>query len=93
MEVDGSGTVDAAHSDGVVQANVSHPSSGVYCIDGLTPGVRTVVASVGFNAGNSVHVYAGEDPPAGRVCHGFQIGVLTIVGITRTDEPFNLIIH
>jgi hypothetical protein len=46
----GNGTVDATLSKGIVQANVSHPATGFYCISGLAFTPHNAVASAQFVA-------------------------------------------
>jgi hypothetical protein len=86
------GTVDAAHSDGVSQANVTQPVGGVYCFNGLSPAPRTAVAShAGGTANISVQI---QIAPTGGVCAGSQFDVATLTAANNLDpEPFTVFIH
>ena len=86
------GTVDAAHSDGVNQANVTQPVGGIYCFNGLSPAPRTVVAShAGGTANISIQIQLA--PPSGA-CAGSQFDVATLTAANALDpEPFTVFIH
>jgi hypothetical protein len=86
------GTVDAAHSDGVSQANVTDPVPGIYCFNGLGPAPRSVVAS---HAGGTADIFVQiqYDPPSGA-CAGSQFDIATLTGANALDpEPFSVFIH
>lgn len=86
------GTVDAAHSDGVNQANVTDPVPGLYCFNGLSPAPRSVVASVaGGTAGIQTQtLYA---PNAGG-CAGSQFSVATLDDANNlVADAFTVFIH
>jgi hypothetical protein len=53
------GTVDAANSKSVAATNVTRPAAGTYCISGLTPAPKNVVANVGAN-GTAFTVVTGS---------------------------------
>jgi hypothetical protein len=86
------GIVDAAHSDGVSQANVTQPTAGLYCFNGLSPAPRTVVAShAGGTADISVQI---QIAPTGGLCAGSQFDVATLTQANNFDaEPFTVFIH
>ena len=86
------GTVDAAHSDGVNQANVTQPVGGVYCFNGLSPAPRSVVAS---HAGGTADIFVQvQYAPPGGVCAGSQFDIGTLTGANNLDpEPFTVFIH
>src|SRR4051812_43307173 len=86
------GTVDAAHSDGVNQANVTQPVGGVYCFNGLSPVPRSVVASVAGGQA-TVQTQTQYDPTAG-VCAGSQFDVATVTDANALfPEAFTVFIH
>jgi hypothetical protein len=86
------GTVDAAHSDGVNQANVTQPVGGVYCFNGLSPAPRSVVASV---AGGQATVQTQTQyAPTVGVCAGSQFDVATVTDANALfPEAFTVFIH
>jgi hypothetical protein len=86
------GSVDAAHSDGVTQANVTQPVGGVYCFNGLSPAPRSVVASVaGGTAG--IQTQTQYAPTAG-VCAGSQFDVGTLDDSNNlVPDAFTVFIH
>jgi hypothetical protein len=90
--VGANGTVDAAHSDGVAQANVTTPTAGVYCFNGLSPAPRSVVAS---HAGGTADIFVQiQYAPTGGVCAGSQFDIATLTGANNLDaEPFTVFIH
>ena len=90
--VNADGTVDAARSDGVSQANVTQPVGGVYCFNGLSPAPRSVVASVD---GSQADVQTQTQyAPTGGVCAGSQFDVATITGSNSLfPEAFTVFIH
>jgi hypothetical protein len=67
------GTLDPAHSDGVSQANVSKPITGLYCIGGLSPAPRTAVATLTDGSAPATRLVISYDP--GGQCAGNQISV------------------
>jgi hypothetical protein len=94
VTVSGGGTVDAAHSDGVGQANVSHPATGVYCIVGLDPAPKTAVAQIAFGSDPGATAYVRTSPPEGQFCEDKQVGIVTVNEAgDEADEPFEMIIH
>lgn len=86
------GTVDAAHSDGVTQTNVTQPVGGVYCFNGLSPAPRSVVASV---AGGQATVQTQTQyAPTTGVCAGSQFDVATVTDANALfPEAFTVFIH
>lgn len=86
------GTVDAARSDGVSQANVTDPVAGLYCFNGLNPAPRTVVASIaGGTAG--IHTQTTYAPAAGS-CAGSQFSVSTVDDANNlVMDAFSVFIH
>jgi hypothetical protein len=88
------GTVDAAHSDGVSQANVTAAGSpaAVYCFNGLNPAPRSVVASV---AGGQATVQTQTQyAPTAGVCAGSQFDVATVTDSNALfPEAFTVFIH
>ena len=86
------GTVDAAHSDGVSQGNVTDPVPGIYCFNGLSPAPRSVVAS---HAGGTADIFVQiQYEPTGGACAGSQFDVATLTGANALDpEPFSVFIH
>jgi hypothetical protein len=86
------GTVDAAHSDGVSQGNVTQPVGGVYCFNGLSPAPRSVVASVAGGQA-TVQTQTQYDPTSG-VCAGSQFDVATVTDSNALfPEAFTVFIH
>jgi hypothetical protein len=85
------GIVDPAHSFGVSQANVSHPSTGTYCISGLPTEPIATVASQPFGAkvGQTVISRAETDRPC-------QVSI-TVFGALPAgnpeDSPFTIFIR
>jgi hypothetical protein len=89
----GKGTIVAAHSDGVKQANVTHPNTGLYCFKGLSPAPRTAVAQLYFEADFKSEIFVAVKPTEGG-CKGAQAAVATEKsGGGFVDEPFAVIIH
>jgi hypothetical protein len=90
--VDANGTVDGAHSDGVSQANVTQPTPGVYCFNGLSPAPRTAVAShAGGTANISIQI---QIAPTAGVCAGSQFDVATVTDANALfPEAFTVFIH
>jgi hypothetical protein len=88
------GTVDAAHSDGVSQANVTAAGSpaAFYCFNGLSPAPRSVVAThAGGTAGIVLQI---QYSPSAGVCAGSQFDVATLTTSNAADpEPFTVFIH
>src|SRR5262245_55650219 len=92
--VNANGTVNAARSDGVTQANVTAKGSppAIYCFDGLSPAPRSVVASV--DGGQADVQTQTQYAPAGGVCAGSQFDVATINGSNSLfPEAFTVFIH
>jgi hypothetical protein len=92
--VDFDGTVVAAESDGVTQANVTHAGEGIYCVNGLSPAPRSVAVSMREGSLSEVQPAIAEIAPT-SFCIGSQIGVVTITNgnATFSDQPFTVFIH
>lgn len=93
--VAGNGTVDAAHSDGVSQGNVSRAAAGLYCISGLSPAPRSIVGSLeeGGTAIAGIHVEARIAPGAG-LCAGSQADVaINDDSNSFHDRAFTVFLH
>lgn len=88
----GKGTLIAELSDGIAQANVSHPNTGVYCFNGLSPAPKTAVAQLAYEADFGAQIYVQVNPKVNS-CIGSQIGVATENSKGFVDEPFELIVH
>jgi hypothetical protein len=73
--VAGSGTLDAANSRNVTQANVSHADTGSYCFSGLSFTPRNAVVTIGANGGAAyAKAYLGV---TGACPAGTQVSVTT----------------
>lgn len=72
----GKGTLIPELSDGIAQANVSHPNTGLYCFNGLNPAPKTAVAALAFEATNESEIFVQVNPTLGG-CAGSQIAVAT----------------
>jgi hypothetical protein len=93
--VAGNGTVDAAHSDGVSQSNVSRAAAGLYCIRGLSPAPRSIVSSLeeGGTAIAGIHVEARIAPTSG-LCNGSQADVaINDDSNSFHDRAFSVFLH
>ena len=91
----GNGTVDAAHSDGVGQGNVSRVAAGLYCISGLSPAPRSIVGSLeeGGTAIAGIHVEARIAPGSG-LCNGSQADVaINDDSNSFHDRAFTIFLH
>ena len=84
----GPGTVGSHR--GVEQANVSHPATGVTCIDGLNPAPREATATLRFGAVAGSEIYVKTAPAGEDLCAGRQVGVLTY-DVTVTEPPLALV--
>jgi hypothetical protein len=78
-----------AGSVGVAQANVTHPSTGFYCLSGLSPAPVGGVATIDYSeAGEDVEIQFDTGP--GPVCPaGTQAFVNTRVGTAKAIKPTN----
>ena len=91
------GTVDAAQSKGIVQANVSHPATGFYCFSGLSFTPHNAVVSPQFvfrTAGAFVNNGSGYGSCPGTS----QVSVALYTdggagGDTTDDGPFMIAIN
>ena len=85
------GTISSAR--GVVQANVTHPSTGVYCINGLSPAPQGVTISLRFGTAFGSQEFAEVNPGALFVCNGNQIGVALYTSANAaSNQPFTITI-
>jgi hypothetical protein len=91
--VAGNGTVDGAHSDGVSQGNVTRPTAGLYCINGLSPAPRSAVASLTDGQAPAVRLVLRVNPATGS-CAGSQIDVAALDNANNLlDRGFMVFIH
>lgn len=87
-QISGAGVVEASRSQGVVQDQVTHPSTGVYCFNGLASRPKnaqvTLVGVAGEVAADTL-----SDSPA---CPGNeQMSVLTFSSVgAAEDKPFQV---
>jgi hypothetical protein len=91
----GDGTIVPAETKGVTQANVTHPGTGIYCVNGLSPAPNAVSISRVFSGGFARQQFAQINPTVTQVCAGLQIGVATYSdanGNTFTNDKFMLTI-
>jgi hypothetical protein len=89
----GKGTLIPELSDGIAQANVSHPTTGLYCFNGLNPAPKTAVAQLAFEATNGAEIFVQVNPTLGG-CAGSQIAVATEkIGVGFEDNRFEMIVH
>jgi hypothetical protein len=86
VTIEPDGSVDASRSDGVSQANVTHPGVGQYCIDGLAPAPQAAVAQVLFGANFGDEAITRTRPGENQVCNGKQVGIQVV---TKTPAPVN----
>jgi hypothetical protein len=88
------GTVDAANSKNIADANIAHPAAGIYCFSGLSFTVHAVVTSpdaYGPTDGILVNPTFHGTPPFGGCASGVNGRVrATTVGAPSTpgDHPF-----
>jgi hypothetical protein len=87
------GTVDAARSDGIVQANVTHDFPGLYCINGISPAPKSVLVSGRLGGSSTESVYAEVNPSVSQPCNPRQIGVVTLAGGAPSNQPFWIFVH
>jgi len=86
------GTVDANHSKGITNANLTHPADGVFCFRGLpfTPQNVIVTPLPGYSAQQGTadlgqnHVSCPADT---------QATVLWVIGSTLTDALFMILVN
>jgi hypothetical protein len=71
------GTIDAARAKGITQANLSHPSVGVYCFINLGFTPRNVVATLALEPGASGDevLNASIPPPNTTLSCGDAVGI------------------
>jgi hypothetical protein len=88
------GSVVSSSSDGVAQSNVTHPSTGVYCVDGLNPAPKTAIGTSRFGSGFKVQIFTKTNPGGIELCPGKQIGVAIYNEANAlSNQPFQLLIH
>jgi hypothetical protein len=87
VSIAANGTIEAARSQGVSQANVTTNGAGNYCINGLNPAPRNAQASLPFNGtpfNAQVYVQFGPTGP----CAGAQVWISTFTpGNVPTNMP------
>ncbi|HEV7615273.1 MAG TPA: hypothetical protein VGO36_03485 [Solirubrobacterales bacterium] len=91
--IEADGTIIAARSDGITQANIfgpHTPGSGFYCIDGLDPAPTAAIATINFGSSPQGTVYT-DVTPAGEP--GCNVYVATYAAGLAADAPFTLLIH
>jgi hypothetical protein len=94
VKVSATGAVDASHSDGITQANLSHPGTGIYCFNGLNPAPKTSVAQFAFGVSFESEIFSQTNPAPGFFCEGLQIGVATYSAPgVLSNQPFEMIVH
>jgi hypothetical protein len=86
--IDGDGSV--LDGKGVSAANVTHPTTGVYCISGLSFTIRGGQVTPVFEGSRNTAVQFTPSN-TGFCPHGGQ--VLTNVGTSLTDERFNVVLY
>lgn len=91
--VEENGTVVASKSDGISQANVTHPAAGFYCVSGLSPAPKTAVATAGFGARGNIEVFVETNPGSTGECGSKQVGLATYEGGVSANAAFALITH
>jgi len=73
--INADGSIDPAESGGIAQSDVTHPSTGVYCIDTLDPAPRGVNATLRFGGSIGGSLFAEVNPTGAVVCAGSQVGI------------------
>ncbi len=91
--VEENGTVVASKSDGISQANVTHPAEGFYCVSGLSPAPKTAVAQAAFGSRGEIGVYVETNPESTGECGHKQVAISTYEGGVSTNAAFALIVH
>ena len=87
VKIGSTGTIDGALSKGVTQANVSSPSTGRYCIDGLDPAPRSAQVTIDYAGPYEATEYV-QINPTGAFCAGTQVYIATFVDpSTATNMP------
>jgi hypothetical protein len=87
------GTVDTSRSKNVADVNVTHPSVGVYCFDGLGFTPKNVVATP-ESGDRTINVFGLIDDAAG--CPGIDEDFLIAtrdLSMTLTDTPFYVLVN
>jgi hypothetical protein len=91
--VPATGGVNSAFSKNIGPGNVSHPSTGVYCISGI-PGARNTIANLD-NSGNGFFALVSIPGQAPVSCPGgtqFEVDVLDGNG-SPTDSQFQISVN
>ena len=94
--VNADGTIVAAHSKNITQANVIKPTSttGGYCIEGLSFTPHSVQATIRYPGPGQI--VAGLPPDVGAICSSnVQVRVLTwnAAGTAAADAPFFVVFN
>jgi hypothetical protein len=75
---------------GITQANVTHPSAGNYCINGLTPALKDAVVTLDFaETGFKTQVFTTVGG-GGGACAGKQLSIRTF---NNSDAPVDARFH
>jgi hypothetical protein len=96
-KVSAAGTLNAAQSRNVTQANIAHPESGLYCFSGLPFTPRNVVGNIEFNGGGGtpgpyVLVEIGDSPGSGCPV-GTQVTIGTLNNNDLGDRTFYVLFN
>ena len=94
VSINADGTIDAAESRGIAQANVTKPSTGVYCLDGLNPAPVGATATPRFGGSIGSTIFAEVNPTGAVVCDGLQVGVATYNGSdAAADKAITVVVY
>jgi hypothetical protein len=91
--VPSSGGVDGADSRNLAGGNITHPTTGIYCVVGVNPAPHNAIVTIGFD-GDAVFAFASR-PGTSTDCPGgsqFQI-LLTDSKLARADADFELVLN
>lgn len=78
VKINANGSINAAQSKGVTQANVTLEGTSNYCISGLDPAPINAQASIDFAAPFGAQVFV--EVPGTNVCIGKQVAIRTFNG-------------
>jgi hypothetical protein len=87
MVIEGNGTVIASKSSGITQTNVTHPATGIYCINGLNPAPKTAIAQFSFDASYHAQIFIETNPNHEADCENMQVGIATY---NEKNEPADM---
>lgn len=89
-KIESNGTVNGSLSKGITSANVTNPSTGHYCINGLSFVPHNVVATSQF-LGVGANVFLGDFPG----CSGANVSIETWTSSTGTafSAPFEILLN